>query len=271
MSETPAAVGPAMEQWFVVDHGRIVALPARLKALWPRELLPGTAEGDESAARTKVGDAADDTLGEPAATSAGDDAFASGRIAATTTSAGDDAFASAEAGTEAVVLTSSGRAPRREVDVLSAWLAGFAAELGLSRSRMTIVISSGIETVHLAVCLGGDVGRSILSLRGEGFEEFAGCQLLRRVDIRELGQVVNELSGLVERDCVLTLTFLSAAAEAGMELLHRVDGTWFRPVIERVGGSVTVGAEAEAGERAVPALLTSVLSHLWTSTLGNRP
>lgn len=253
MSETPSVVGSAMEKWFVVDHGRIVALPARLKALWPRELLPGTAEGEEAVVGKKAGDDSDSALGEPAATSAG-----------------DDASTSAEAGTEAVVLASTGRVPRREVDVLSAWLAGFAAELGLSRSRMAIVISSGIETVHLAVCLGGDVGRSILSLRGEGFEDFAGSQLLRRVDIRELGQVVNDLSGLVENDCVLTLTFLTAAAEAGMEFLHRVDGTWFRPVIERVGGSLTVGVEAEAGERAVPALLTSVLSHLWTSTLGER-
>src|SRR5699024_12624132 len=59
---------------------------------------------------------------------------------------------------------------QRELDVLTAWVAGFAAELNDVDARVTVVVSSGTETVHLALCLGGSSGQAVLALQGEGFE-----------------------------------------------------------------------------------------------------
>ncbi|TSI13230.1 hypothetical protein [Brevibacterium aurantiacum] len=173
--------------------------------------------------------------------------------------------------TETVMLgESAGRDSKRGPDVLTAWLTGFTAELNLTRSRMTIVISSGDETAHLEVSLCDDICLAILVLHGKGFEEFEGFELLRRLEPSELGRVTEELCSLVEKDCVLTLTYLSEAKVAGMEVLHRVDGTWARPTLERDGDTITVGAENSLEANAVRVLLAAILTRLQTTT-GHRP
>lgn len=231
-------VAPAPEQsgpgstWFAVDVGRISRLPERLKALWPRELLPRA-------------DAAETT---PAGAGAAVVTPGPGQRAAETVVLGDRA----------------GRESKRGPDVLTAWLTGFAAELNLTRCRITIVISSGKEIAHLEVFLCADICLAILMLHGEDFAEFDGFELLRRFRVQELVQVTEELCSLVEEDCVLTLTYLSETKVAGMEFLHRVDGTWTRPRLEREGTTITVGTERHLGADAVRGLLAATLTSLRT-------
>lgn len=223
-----SVAGPG-STWFAVDIARIMGLPERLRTLWPHELMPRA-------------------------------------DAAGTTSAGERAMVAPGAGkgiTDTVMLgASAGRESKRGLDVLTAWLTGFTAELNLTRSRITIVISSGDETAHLEVSLCDDICLAILVLHGEGFEEFDGFELLRRLRPQELGQVTDELCSLVEKDCVLTLTYLSETRVAGMEFLHRVGGTWARPTLERDGGTITVGAEHNLEANAVRVLLAATLTRL---------
>src|SRR5699024_3006331 len=147
-----AAPEPAegIEKWIVVDVERILRLPERLRRLWPRELLPHTGDGSPGPASASDG-SADHTGSGPAG----------GGVAG-----------------ELVADEPS----QRELDVLTAWVAGFAAELNDVDARVTVVVSSGTETVHLALCLGGSSGQAVLALQGEGFEDLSGHQLLRRID-----------------------------------------------------------------------------------------
>lgn len=157
---------------------------------------------------------------------------------------------------------------KRGPDVLTAWLSGFASELECVGARITIVVSSGVENIHLALCLGAGAGHAIMALGGEGLEEFSRHQLLRRVDPGQIGRMVEDLTELVEHDCVLTLSWASGRGAAGMEFLQRREGTWFRPVLERSGDSVTVDTDIEADEGAVRMLLAAVLTQ--TLRVGTR-
>ena len=228
MNATPEPAAVGIEKWIVVDVERILKLPERLRRLWPRELLPHTGVGSAGAASAGggVGSAS------PGGADAGDLAV-------------DDPVRS-----------------QRELDVLTAWVAGFAAELNHVDARVSVVVSSGGETVHLALCLGGGAAQAVLALQGEGFEDFSGHQLLRRIDWDRIGPVAEELAGLIEHDCVLTLTWAGPCAAAGLEFLHRRDGRWFRPVIDRRGDTITVDAETEAGAEAVRMLLAAVLARV---------
>src|SRR5699024_10945108 len=220
-----AAPEPAegSEKWIVADIERIHRPPERLRRLWPRELVPHTGDGSTGPA------AAEDTGPGP------EGGAIAGELAADEPS-------------------------QRELDVLTAWVAGFAAELNRVHARFTVVVSSGTETVHLALCLGGESGQAVLALQGEGFETFSGHQLLRRIDSGRIGPVVERLAGLIEHDCVLTLSWAGREAATGLEFLHRRDGRWYRPVIERRGGAVTVETETAAGDPAVRMLLAAVLT-----------
>lgn len=234
--------------WFAVDIARIMGLPQRLRTLWPHELMPRA----DTAGTTSAGNAAGTTAA---------------RDTAGTTSEGQRATVVAPGAdkgiTDTVMLGDcAGRESKRGLDVLTAWLTGFTAELNLTRSRITIVISSGDETAHLEVSLCDDICLAILVLHGEGFDEFAGFEFLRRLRPQELGQVTDELSSLIEKDCVLTLTYLSETKVAGMEFLHRVDGTWARPTLERNGGTITMGAECNLDANAVRVLLAATLTRL---------
>ncbi|UVI35912.1 hypothetical protein [Brevibacterium spongiae] len=258
-----------VERWILVDHDRILRLPERLRRLWPPELLPQrngttatvTEDGNPGSAATsgEAGGAVATTAEQSnrGTTSAGNPDSGA-------TSAGDvnKGPASAGGGDEESAGT------RRELDVLTAWVRGFASELHETSTRITVVLSSGIETVHLAVCLGAGRGHGVAALRGEGFEDFAGHQLLRRIGPGQVGRVVEDLAELVEHDCVLTLSWAARGGAAGMEFLHRRGGTWYRPVLERRGDRVTVDADVEAGETAVRKLLSAVLTR--TLTMGIR-
>ncbi|MDN5806489.1 MAG: hypothetical protein L0J17_11440 [Brevibacterium sp.] len=247
MTDTTKPAAEPGSSWFAVDIARIMRLPARLRALWPHELMPRP----DAAGTGSVGDAAE-------AASAGE-------------AAPDEDPGTGKTITETLMLgESSGRGSRRGIDVLTAWLTGFAAELNLTRSRITIVISSGDETAHLEVSLCEDLCLAVLVLRGEGFDEFAGFELLRRLRPQDLAQVTEELCSLIEKDCVLTLTYLSEAKVAGMELLHRVDGAWARPRLEREGETITVGVEQSLEGNAVRILLATILTRLRT-TEGRQP
>ena len=230
-----AAPEPAegIEKWIVVDVERILRLPERLRLLWPRELLPHTGDGSPGPASAK------DSGSGPASASDG----SPGPASAKDTGSGP-----------------AGGGVARELDVLTAWVAGFAAELNDVDARVTVVVSSGTETVHLALCLGGGSGQAVLALQGEGFEDLSGHQLLRRIDSGRIGPVVERLTGLIEHDCVLTLSWAGREAATGLEFLHRRDGRWYRPVIERRGDTVTVETETAAGDPAVRMLLAAVLT-----------
>ena len=231
-----SAVGSG-STWFAVDIARIMGLPERLRTLWPHELMPRTESETTSAGVRAMGVKSD-----------------IGRGIMETVMLGE----------------SAGRDSKRGPDVLTAWLTGFTAELNLTRSRIAIVISSGDEAAHLEVSLCDDICLAILVLHGEGFEEFEGFELLRRLKPSELGRATEELCSLVEKDCVLTLTYLSEAEVAGMEFLHRVDGTWARPTLERDGDTITVGTESSLDVNAVRVLLAATLTRLQTTT-GSRP
>ncbi|MDN5587245.1 MAG: hypothetical protein L0G69_11870 [Brevibacterium sp.] len=239
--------GPG-SSWFAVDIARIMRLPERLRTLWPHELMPradavGTASVWEGTGAASVGDEAPEA----------------GPVAG-------------KGITETLMLGEpSSRDSRRGFDVLTAWLTGFAAELNLTRSRITIVISSGDEIAHLEVSLCEDICLAILVLRGEGFAEFAGFELLRRLRPQDLAQITEELCALVDKDCVLTLTYLDEAKVAGMEFLHRVDGTWARPTLERDGETITVGSEQNLESNAVRILLATVLTRLRTTEAQQPP
>jgi hypothetical protein len=250
VSAAPETGARELEKWIVVDLERILRLPERLRRLWPPDLAPRLSdegiENDEGIANDSDSGSADRTGGSRSHGGDGEN------------------VGTASAGEEVVDLddTVSGS---RELDVLTAWVTGFAAELNQSESRVSVVVSSGVETVHLAFCLGVGTCQAVLMLRGEGLEDFAHHQLLRRVDPRRIGRIVDELAELVEHDCVLTLNWASRGGAAGLEFLHRRGGTWFRPVLERSGGSITVDADVEAGDDAVRMLLTAVLARVLTT------
>lgn len=240
---TKLGAGPG-DKWFAVDAARIMRLPERLRVLWPRELMPGA----------RVARSAVTAPGTPSGVMSGNSA-----VTATTIR-------------ETVMLGEPAEgSSRRGLDVLTAWLAGFTAELNLTRSRITIVISSGVETAHLEVSLCDDICLAILVLHGEGFEEFADFQLLRRLRPQDLAQVTEELCSLVENDCVLTLTCLDESKVAGMEFLHRVEGVWSRPTLEREGEAITVGAEHKLDGNAVRLLLASTMARLQTAVFSRPP
>ncbi|WP_152347184.1 hypothetical protein [Brevibacterium sp. CFH 10365] len=218
-----------IDSWIVVDLDRILRLPERLRRLWPPDLLPHRADREPGAASAGVGKAS-------------------------------AAPESDEAG---------GGGAKRELDVLTAWLRGFASELDRASTRISVVVSSGVETVHLALCLGSGVGHAILALQGEGLEDFAQHQLLRRIEAGLIGHVVEDLAELVEHDCVLTLSWASGTGATGLEFLRRKGGAWFRPVIERAGDSVTVDDDVAAGEAAVRMLLSAVLTRTLTAGAAN--
>ncbi|GAA1860613.1 hypothetical protein [Brevibacterium marinum] len=236
-------------RWFAVDVRRIMRLPDRLKPLWPHELMPH----------------ADDVGPAPTVDESADGASAGPKASAGDTAAGEGPGAGTAIGETLMLEESTGTESTRGLDVLTAWLTGFAAELDLTRSRMTIVVSSGEETAHLEVCLGDDIASAILVLRGVGFEEFEGYELLRRLRPQDLAEAVEELCSLIENDCVLTLSCLNEVGAAGLEFLHRVDGTWVRPTLERDGDTITVGAGQDLGSGAVATLLAATLTRLWTT------
>ncbi|WP_009882231.1 hypothetical protein [Brevibacterium aurantiacum] len=240
---TKLGAGPG-DKWFAVDAARIMRLPERLRVLWPRELMPGA----------RITRSAVTAPSAPSGVMSGNSAVR-GTAIRETVMLGEPAEGSS----------------RRGLDVLTAWLAGFTAELNLTRSRITIVISSGVETAHLEVSLRDDICLAILVLHGEGFEEFADFQLLRRLRPQDLAQVTEELCSLIEKDCVLTLTYLDESKVAGMEFLHRVEGVWSRPTLEREGEAITVGAEHKLGGNAVRLLLASTMARLQTAVFSRPP
>ncbi|SDR96660.1 hypothetical protein SAMN04489752_0694 [Brevibacterium siliguriense] len=250
MNARPAARETAgIDSWIVVDLDRIIKLPERLCRLWPPDLLPRRVERDSRAASAKVGRAS----------------------AASETDSAASETASAPSETDKAApephraAPESGGGAKRDLDVLTAWLRGFASELGRVSTRISVVVSSGVETVHLALCLGPGVGLAILALEGEGLEDFAQHQLLRRIEPGRIGQVVEDLAELVEQDCVLTLSWASGKGSTGLEFLRRKGGAWLRPVIERAGDSVTVDDDVAAGDAAVRRLLSAVLTRTLTT------
>lgn len=230
--------GAGIDSWIVVDLDRISRLPDRLRRLWPPDLLPRRVDRDSRAASAEE-ERSNATAGT-AATGSGTGAAPPG-------------------------MGEGSRGANRDLDVLTAWLRGFASELNRVRSRISVVVSSGVETVHLALCLGPEIAHAILALQGEGFEDFARHQLLRRIEPGRIGHVVEDLTELVDQDCVLTLSWASGRGATGLEFLRREGGTWFRPVIERAGDSVTVDHDVDAGESAVRKLLSAVLTRTGTA------
>lgn len=259
MNTSPATGNTdSVDRWISVDLERILHLPERLRRLWPAELLPHRIPQNPripSLAEAGPGETAEP--GTPSA-SVGNRSAASAEDASSGASGAEDA--SSEASSASGVKGSGAAGGERELDVLTAWVRGFASELDRGCTRITVVVSSGVEAVHLALCLGAGRGHAMLALSGEGFEDFAGHQLLRRVDPPQIACVVEELAGFVEHDCVLTLSWAARGGIAGLEFLHRRGGTWFRPVLERGADSITVGADVEAGDAAVRMLLGAVLA-----------
>ena len=276
MTDVPDVDAPTTgqkEQWFVVDLDRIARLPQRLRCLWPRELMPR--------AGVTVSDVSDDcSASTPAgAHSAGEPAKSSGKCSGGESGTISGEYSGGEPGTSSAKVSGSlndsvmltelpDGGPSRGFDVLSAWLAGFAAELNLTAARMTVVISSGAEVVHLEVCLCEDTCLAVLALRGEGFDEFGGYELLRRIRAQDFARATDDLTRLVEHDCVLTLTYVTTGGSAGLEFLHRRNGVWYRPTLERGSAGITVGAEEDAGGDTVRKLLAATLVHLQTSATG---
>lgn len=243
-------------QWFVVDFDRIMRLPERLRQLWPRELMPR-----ESVAREPVSRESSPRAGPKGTASAGE-------RSGTEVSVMLEEMPSVRSGAR------SGGRSGRGLDVLTAWLTGFAAELNLTQSRMAIVISSGAETVHLEVSVCEDTCLAILALCGEGFDEFEGFELLRRIRMPDLAQAVEDLGHLVEHDCVLTLSHLILGGRSGLDFLHRNGDSWSRPTLQRSESGITVGTEVDAGTAAVRTLVAATLTRLCTAppgTPGTRP
>ncbi|MGO1290006.1 MAG: hypothetical protein ACTMH0_01815 [Brevibacterium linens] len=251
MNARPAARETAgIDSWIVVDLDRITRLPERLRRLWPPDLLPRRVERDCLSASAEVGQ------GSTAPESTDPGGADPGRAGA-----GERSGAAASE----IGGVGGGGGATRDLDVLTAWLRGFASELNRVSTRLSVVVSSGTETVHLALCLGSGVGHAILALQGEGLEDFAQHQLLRRIEPGRIGHVVEDLAELVEQDCVLTLSWACGGGATGLEFLRRKGGAWFRPVIERDGDSVTVDDDVAAGDAAVRTLLSAVLTRTLTA------
>jgi hypothetical protein len=238
----------SVDRWIIVDLERILHLPERLRRLWPAELLPHRNPQDPRIPSRAEAGPGETTEPSTSSASVGNRSASSAKDA--------DSGASSVSGVRRTGPTGSARG----LDVLTAWLRGFASELDRGSTRITVVVSSGVETVHLALCLGAGRGHAILTLSGEGLEDFAGHQLLRRIEPPQIATVVDELACLVEHDCVLTLSWAARGGIAGLEFLHRRGGTWFRPVLERSTDSITVDADVEAGDAAVRMLLGAVLA-----------
>lgn len=237
-----SVLGP---RWITVDLDRIRRLPHRLRCLWPRNLRPDL----EAAA------------GQPAAARAG------------LRGAADAAFAAAGAHAASPTPTALAELPAevvrpRDLDVLSAWLAGFAAELNLTRSRITVVFGAPAQTLVLELAVSARTCLAILALHGEDCRELAGFELLRRLDPTEVAEACEDLGDLVDGDCVLTLTYagLSGTPEggrrSGMEFLHRRGGDWSRPLLARGVDGVTIAQTEAVPDGAVRTLVAAVLTCL---------
>lgn len=237
--------------WIVVDHDRIRRLPSALLALWPAEMRP------EPPTVSGLG------MTDPRAT-----ASATGGV-------GPEDIDPADPGARALAAAGLGIAPippppakRSTLDILGAWLRGFAEELALTHLRMSIVISSGHETVHLELALDDTSCWAVLALRGPEFAAAGDRQFLRRLGAAELAVIVDGLARIVEDDCVLTLSALDRDGRSRLELLSRTSGTWTGPVLERSVRGVTVVAHADRGRTAVRLLVAGVLTGLLP---GHRP
>lgn len=243
------AHGVLDSRWITVDLGRIVRLPERLRRLWPRDLLPETGTGETGAGAG----AGPRSTASAAAASAG--------ITLTTPT-----------GTELAGLPAEVVRPR-DLDVLSAWLAGFAAELDLARSRMTLVVGAERSAVHLELAIAEQTCLAMLALRGADNADFAGFEFLRRLAPDEVAAVGEDLADLVPGDCVLTLTSLGAGtggepARAGMEFLHRQAGTWSRPLLDRGEAGMLIAQTEEMPDGAVRMVIASMLTRLHFAQAG---
>lgn len=259
------ASGVLGAQWIVVDVGRILRLPDRLLRLWPRDLLP-------AAARDSAPGSAEDFAPEPAPDSAPEPAADSAPAPADRPDAAARSTMTRAAASAGITVTSP-TAPGpdglpaevvrpRDLDVLSAWLAGFAAELNLARSRITLVVGAAREAVHLELAVGEGMCLAMLALRGAELADFAGFQFLRRLDLAEVAAVCEDLSDLIAGDCVLTLSSLGESGRPGMEFLNRTSGTWSRPLLERDENGMTVAGMEEMPDGAVRMLIASMLTRL---------
>lgn len=256
-------------KWIAVDLPRIVRLPERLRLLWPVEMRPRPAP-DASGRSTHTGPSTGTGPSTEAGPSTGT-APATGTVPASGTAPATGAVpASVCGGRQAAELqspvnllsTPPDPQQKRGPDVLTAWLTGFAAEFGRADARLTIVISSGAAVVHLECAVREATALSILVLRGAEFEQMAAFQLLRRLRTDELASTVEDLAGLIEADCVLTLTSVHVGGSAQMEFLLRRGGRWMRSRLHRDSAGIRADGEVEAGDHAVRALLTSVLAGL---------
>ena len=251
------ASGVLGAQWIVVDVGRILRLPDRLLRLWPRDLLPAAAcdSGPGSAAGSAPAPAPDSA----SARSDRPDPAARSTLTRTAASAGISVTSPTVPGPDG--LPAEVVRPR-DLDVLSAWLAGFAAELNLARSRITLVVGAAREAVHLELAVGEGMCLAMLALRGAELADFAGFQFLRRLDPAEVAAVCEDLSDLIAGDCVLTLSSLGERGRPGMEFLNRTSGTWSRPLLERDENGMTVAGMEEMPDGAVRMLIASMLTRL---------
>src|SRR5699024_7132370 len=75
-----------------------------------------------------------------------------------------------------------------------------------------------------------------------------------------LGAARGRRPGRIGHDCGRAPRWAGRGAATGLEFLHRRDGRWYRPVIERRGDTVTVETETAAGDPAVRMLLAAVLT-----------
>lgn len=256
MSAEPAVDHPT-GTWITVDHDRIRRLPARLLALWPGEMRP------DSAVRVDAGRTG------PRTTSASGPTTTSAPAQADPDGVWSDGIDPADPGVRALAAAGLGPGPipplpvkRSTIDILSAWLRGFAGELARARLRMSIVISSGHEIVHLELALVEASCWAVLALRGTDYSDVEDRQFLRRLGAAELAGIVEGLTHLVEDDCVLTLSALDGDGRSRLELLSRTSGTWTGPVLERSAGGVTVVAHTDRGPAAVRRLVAAVLTGL---------
>ncbi|WP_137824950.1 hypothetical protein [Brevibacterium sp. 2SA] len=214
-------------RWITVDLERIRRLPHRLRCLWPKQLLP---TGDRAGAASSR-------------------ATASAGMVVTPTAAGLPEH-------HADVVRP------RDLDVLSAWLAGFASELNLTRFRLGIVVGGADAALTLEIAVCAETALAMLALRGADFSDFAGFEFLRRLDITDLAVVGEELADLITGDCVLTLTYAGVRTRSGMEFLHRQGDTWLRPLLERGTAGVTVAEMEDVGAEAVRMLIAATLTEL---------
>ena len=102
--------GAGIDSWIVVDLDRISRLPDRLRRLWPPDLLPRRVDRDSRAASAEE-ERSDATAGTAAAGSG--------------------------TGAAPPGMGEGSRGAKRDFDVLTAWLRGFASELNRVRSRIS--------------------------------------------------------------------------------------------------------------------------------------